>query len=83
MAYCWPGNPGKEYADTRHNVGFMVIDLLAEIFPISRQHIEDWSYHSRQICIQNQKVLLIQPQTYMNRSGLAVEKVMHEYEELS
>lgn len=74
------GNPGRDYVDTRHNVGFMITDLLAETFPISCRHDED-NYHSRQISIQNQKVLLIQPQTYMNCSGLAVEEIMHTYDE--
>jgi PTH1 family peptidyl-tRNA hydrolase len=57
----------------------MITDLLAETFPISCQHDED-NYRSRQISIQHQKVLLIQPQTFMNCSGFAVEKVMQKYD---
>ncbi len=74
------GNPGEQYAATRHNVGFMVLDLLAEKFPVSCYHIEP-DYHLREITIRHQRVLLVQPQTFMNRSGLAVEKVLRSYHE--
>ena len=76
------GNPGKQYADTRHNIGCMVIDLLAETFPTAPPRTSQYAY-LRQAVIRNQTVLLIQPQTYMNRSGLSVEEVLHHYEESS
>ena len=62
------GNPGNTYAETRHNVGFMTTDLCAEQFPVSFQESEA-AYHLRVISLQQQEALLIQPQTYMNRSG--------------
>ncbi len=74
------GNPGKEYDATRHNIGFMVTDLFAQMFPVSFQQTAPW-YHLRQITIRDENVLLIQPQTYMNRSGLAVEKILRHYHE--
>lgn len=74
------GNPGDQYAETRHNIGFMMIDLLAERFPVSHHHT-DPDYHLREITIRRQRVLLVQPQTFMNRSGLAVEKVLRSYHE--
>ena len=58
----------------------MAIDLLAEMFPISHRHFQHWSY-LYWIDLHAQRVLLIQPHTYMNRSGFAVEKIMHQYEE--
>jgi PTH1 family peptidyl-tRNA hydrolase len=74
------GNPGEQYAESRHNIGFMVTDLLAEMFPISHRHFQHWS-HLYWIDLHTQRVLLIQPYTYMNRSGFAIEKIMHQYEE--
>ncbi|MBD3309280.1 aminoacyl-tRNA hydrolase, partial [candidate division KSB3 bacterium] len=74
------GNPGNQYADTRHNIGFMVIDALAEAFPVSPPFSNTWS-QLRRATIRGQHVLLIQPQTYMNRSGRAVKEVVAHYGE--
>ena len=74
------GNPGEEYAKTRHNIGFMLIDLIQKTFPVSPFQQNQWSY-LRQANIKNTNVLLVQPQTYMNRSGLAVEEVLQQYDE--
>lgn len=72
------GNPGKQYAETRHNVGFMVVDELAQRFPSSSAHPNEYS-HIRQIHPLNQSVLLVQPQTFMNCSGLAVNHVLSRH----
>lgn len=65
------GNPGPEYAGTRHNVGFRVVDLLRE-----RWAAEPWRElaGSRVSCgaYKGQDVVLAEPQTFMNRSGPAV-----------
>lgn len=74
------GNPGEQYARSRHNVGFMVVDKLAETFPVSPLFSNQWS-QVRRADIQSHDVLLIQPQTYMNRSGLAVKEVLDQYQE--
>ena len=74
------GNPGRQYAETRHNVGFMVTDMLAEQFPVSSRR-SDAGYSLRAISLQQQDVLLILPHTYMNLSGLAVETVLRQYDE--
>lgn len=62
------GNPGKEYADTRHNAGFQSIDRLADHYRIS---VDTKKFQA--LCgsgyIDGQKVLLLKPQTYMNLSG--------------
>lgn len=73
------GNPGERYAMTRHNVGFFVTDALTNTFPIIEREIHS-QYHLRHISIHHQDVLLIQPQTYMNLSGLAVEEVFARYQ---
>ena len=62
------GNPGKQYENTRHNVGFNVIDILAKEYDISVTKIK----HKALIGegrIGSEKVLLVKPQTYMNLSG--------------
>jgi PTH1 family peptidyl-tRNA hydrolase len=64
------GNPGREYAGNRHNVGFMVADELA------RRHGGGWrsKFNARlaEIRIDDHRVALLEPQTYMNDSGRAV-----------
>jgi len=74
------GNPGAEYADTRHNVGFMLVDLLAERFPPTYQETTS-AYRLRQTERLDRSALLIQPLTYMNLSGLAVAELLQAYQE--
>ena len=65
------GNPGRQYAATRHNVGFLVVDRLARPHGLSGAKTK---FHAGVIegVIAEQRVMLMQPTTYMNRSGLAV-----------
>jgi PTH1 family peptidyl-tRNA hydrolase len=67
------GNPGEEYRDTRHNVGFRVVDELARRWRISLDRLECNSRTGRLDGAGgvSGEVLLAQPQTYMNRSGYA------------
>lgn len=65
------GNPGPEYAKTRHNLGFMLVDLLASRAQTRIARTECRSLVGRGI-IDNQTVELAKPQTYMNLSGEAV-----------
>jgi len=72
------GNPKTEYKNTRHNVGFDVIDALADKYGIKM----DQKKH-RAVCgkgiIEGQKVILAQPQTFMNLSGLSVMDLVNFY----
>lgn len=72
------GNPGKQYAHTRHNVGFDTIDLLAERYHIS----VDMKKH-KALCgkgmIEGHKVILAKPQTFMNLSGESVRELADFY----
>lgn len=72
------GNPGKQYAGTRHNIGFAVLFELARKFiaPLTRQKFEA-EYAEFQL--QQEKVLLVAPQTYMNLSGHSVQKFCSFY----
>lgn len=65
------GNPGAQYRATRHNAGFMVLDLLAERNLLGEPKAK---FHAAAIegIIRDHRVMLMQPQTFMNRSGLAV-----------
>jgi peptidyl-tRNA hydrolase, PTH1 family len=65
------GNPGAEYERTRHNLGFMLIDLLAREYQTQVKRDECRSLIGRAE-IENQKVELAKPQTFMNLSGEAV-----------
>lgn len=65
------GNPGSEYVGTRHNVGFAVIDELAKRYYADPAKLKFQATFS-EIRIGSEKVLLVAPQTYMNRSGEAV-----------
>ena len=64
------GNPGREYAGTRHNIGFAVIDALADKYNISITEKKHKALCGTGI-IEGKKVLLVKPQTYMNNSGLS------------
>ena len=66
------GNPGREYAATRHNVGWWLIDHLADVW-----HFDGWKKDSDLVSstgiVARQRVRLVKPQTYMNLSGRALK----------
>lgn len=69
------GNPGMRYAQTRHNVGFWVVDQLAETWGV-RIEKEKWQSEIGEARIQGEKVILMKPLTYMNLSGQAVRPAL-------
>lgn len=72
------GNPGKDYAKTRHNVGFDTIDLLAERNNIKLNKIKFKSVYGEGF-INGKKVILVKPQTYMNNSGESLRDIYNFY----
>lgn len=66
------GNPGKEYERTRHNLGFMVIDALADHYFSSSSFKEKFHGRYADGTIAGQKLVLLKPHTFMNRSGKSV-----------
>lgn len=72
------GNPGGKYEKTKHNMGFQVIDLLAD-----KYHIEMNQKKHKAICgtgiIEGVKVLLLKPQTFMNLSGESIREAVDFY----
>lgn len=70
------GNPGSKYERTRHNVGFMVVDELAR-----RLHVENWKTKdaARQAYDSARRIVLVQPQSYMNNSGVPLRLIASWY----
>ncbi|MGB8951905.1 MAG: aminoacyl-tRNA hydrolase [Candidatus Aminicenantales bacterium] len=69
------GNPGRRYSKTRHNVGFMFIQQMARAWKVKvrrRKHL------SKTVTVENDQrpVILVMPQTFMNRSGIAVRELL-------
>ncbi len=74
------GNPGAEYAKTRHNVGFMFVDALADALGLSASDWKDkFDAKVADARIGTEKVVLVKPQTYMNESGRAISPLMNWY----
>lgn len=72
------GNPGKEYENTRHNVGFDVIDVLADKYNISVLELKHKAMIGKGY-IEGNKVVLVKPLTYMNLSGESIRPIMDYY----
>ncbi len=72
------GNPGPRYAHNRHNVGFQIVDALAEKHALSFQKRQFKALLAMGV-IQEERVLLVKPQTYMNLSGDAVQPLVSYY----
>ena len=72
------GNPGREYRDSRHNVGFMLVDRIA-----IRLNARGMKVQSKAITTtamyEDRKLILAKPQTYMNLSGQSVQGLIHFY----
>ncbi len=73
------GNPGREYARTRHNAGFLVVERLAERWQSSWTYEKKFNANVAQAQRNSRKVLLCEPQTYMNSSGETVGALMNFY----
>lgn len=73
------GNPGREYKNTRHNAGFLTLDLLAKELGIS---VETKKFKSLigEGFHKGEKIILVKPQTYMNVSGESVELIMDYFD---
>lgn len=72
------GNPGKEYEDTRHNIGFKVVDNIAKEYNIDVNRQKFKGTYGEGF-INGEKVMLLKPTTYMNLSGESVREVVDFY----
>jgi PTH1 family peptidyl-tRNA hydrolase len=72
------GNPGRRYAGTRHNVGFAFIKRLARRWEVKLKK-RKFAAKTAEVRRDKEKLVLAQPQTYMNQSGLAVKQILEGY----
>lgn len=72
------GNPGRKYEETRHNVGFMVMDQLADLCHVAFDQ-EKFSAQFTKFKFKGEDVILLKPTTFMNNSGLALRQCMDFY----
>lgn len=72
------GNPGKEYQNTRHNVGFMLVDLFARKYGVNINQNKFCGLYG-EFVKDGQKVILLKPQRYMNLSGEVIRDFVHYF----
>ena len=70
------GNPGSRYEKTRHNAGFLVLEELVERLQLEFKEKEDFKISKGSL--GDEKIILLEPLTFMNRSGVAVRKIMQK-----
>ena len=75
---CGLGNPGKEYESTRHNMGFITMDVLSDRMGIPIRKLKFKALYGEGT-VNGEKVLLVKPQTFMNNSGEALREIMAFY----
>ena len=73
------GNPGLKYKFTRHNIGFRIVDSLARDIETEFKKVKSYYSLISRGMLNNHKVMLVKPQTFMNLSGRAVSKVVSYY----
>lgn len=73
------GNPGNDYAFTRHNAGFMALDILAEHLQVSWENWQGAKAQYAKTSWQGKTIFLVKPLTYMNLSGTAVSSIANFY----
>ena len=73
------GNKGREYENTRHNMGFMLVDRYLQYRNITDKFKEKFNAMYIETTINNEKVIFIKPMTYMNNSGIAVRSFVDFY----
>ena len=72
------GNPGKRYTDTRHNIGFILLDYFVNVSNLEFVPSKG-DYYQAEGVLEDQKFLLVKPATYMNLSGVAAADVFNNY----
>ncbi len=73
------GNPGKKYAKTRHNIGYMALDLYVKNKNLAFKYEPDFEGFIAQLKTQSAKTIFLKPTTFMNLSGSSVAKVANYY----
>lgn len=74
------GNPGEKYAHNRHNAGFIMLDELRQLWNFPEfESSKKFNSEMSEGVANNEKILLVRPQTFMNNSGEAVQKIISFY----
>ena len=73
------GNPGKRYLNTRHNIGFILLDYIQSIYKVPFRAGKG-DYYFMQFELGHETVLCVKPTTFMNLSGIAVHQVVEQFE---
>lgn len=73
------GNPSEKYKKTRHNIGFILLDLLAEEMNTNFEFNSNFNAEIAEIKMDSEKIILCKPSTFMNNSGQAVAKIVNYY----
>ena len=73
------GNPGSQYAKTRHNIGFMVVDELGAAHQAIWKLDKKMQAEMAEISLEGEKIILAKPQTFMNLSGESIQRIMQFY----
>ncbi len=73
------GNPGPKYKNTRHNIGFIIVEKIAEVFDDKIDFRKEEKSETQKIRVGSEQLLLCKPQTFMNKSGEAVQELAHKY----
>lgn len=77
---CGLGNPGKQYFETRHNVGFMVVDELAQRHQATFRLESKFQAEIATFLLAGEKVMLVKPMTFMNESGKSLRLIADYYQ---
>lgn len=72
------GNPGKEYEKTRHNIGYMTVDAIADHYGVKFDQKKFNSIYGI-LRLNNEKIIIMKPETYVNLSGVAVLSIKNYY----
>lgn len=74
------GNPGEKFEETRHNVGFLTVDAISKKMSCSTFNLQQkFNAEISQGIINNEKIILLKPQTFMNTSGESVRNIIDYY----
>lgn len=73
------GNPGQEYTNTKHNIGFIILDYIAHYYKLNFTTVTKLNVQKTEIIINDTKIILAKPLKYMNESGISVRKLNNYY----
>ena len=73
------GNPGEKYANTRHNIGFMVIDEISKRLNVTLKLETKFESYIANFMHNGEKIILVKPMTYVNLSGIALSRIVNYY----